>query len=333
MLSRAVAADQLGPIENYTLQAFEPRSLGPQDVRIAIRAAGVSYVDVLVAAGRYQVKPPVPFTPGSECAGIITEVGRKVAGFAVGQPVIATGWHGMFAEGATLPASALWPKPENLSFAESAVVQVSYTTAWHALVDRGQLQPGESLLVLGAGGATGYAAVQAGVYLGARVIASASSELKRAMALKGGAQAVVNSAGPDWREAVRAANDGKPIDVVFDPVGGEATQPAFRTLGVYGRHLVVGFPAGIASLPTNLPLLKSTSLIGINISQLAAASPQRARDNRARVFELVQQSHFKPVVATSYPLEQFARAMAAAYKGEGAGRIVIMMDAAATLPR
>jgi NADPH2:quinone reductase len=325
-VSRAVVADQLGAIENYALRTLEPRPLKQGDVRIAIRAAGVSYVDALVAAGRYQVKPRVPFIPGSECAGLVTAVGSEVSSVEIGQSVIATGWHGLFAECATLPATALWPKPANLSFAEGAVIHVSYTTAWHALVDRAQLQRGESLLVLGAGGATGYAAVQVGVYLGARVIASASSEAKRALALKGGAQAVVDSSSPDWREAVKDATAGKAIDVVFDPVGGESTQRAFRTLGFNGRHLVVGFPGGIASLPTNLPLLKSASLIGVNVAQLAVADPRRARDNCVQVLELAKQNHFKPVVATAYPLEQFAQAMTAASQGDGAGRIVITMD-------
>ena len=325
-MSRAVVGDQLGPIENYTLREQEPRLIQSGDVRIAIRAVGVSYVDVLVAAGRYQVKPPTPFTPGSECAGIVTAVGSEVSGLAIGQAVIATGWHGMFAECATVPASAVWPKPEVLSFAEGSVLNVSYTTVWHALVDRGQLQRGESLLVLGAGGATGYAAVQAGAYLGARVIASASSLPKRSLALKGGAQAVVDSTSPHWREEVKAANAGKAIDVVFDPVGGEFTQRAFRTLGWNGRHLVVGFPAGIASLPTNLPLLKSAALIGVNVAQLGTADARRARDNCVRILDLATQNIFKPAIATSYPLEQFAQAMAAASRGDGAGRVVITME-------
>ena len=322
----AVVADELGPIENYELRIVEPSAPGPHDVRIAVKAVGVSFVDGLVASGQYQVKPAVPFTPGSECAGIVTTVGSEVGEISLGQKVIATGWHGMFAEFVTLPAKALWPMPENLSFAEAAVLTVSYATVWHGLVDRGQLQQGETLLVLGAGGATGYAAVQAGAYLGARVVASASTDAKRAMALAGGAHAVVDSSSSRWREDVKAASAGKPVDVVFDPVGGAATEPAFRTLGWNGRHLVVGFPAGMASLPTNLPLLKASSLIGVNVAQLSVADPQRARHNYERVLELAGQDHFKPVIARSYPLEQFAQAMVAVSKGESAGRVVITMD-------
>ena len=325
-MHRAVVAEVLGPIENYALRSVEPGPLGPQDVRIAVKAAGVSFVDTLVAGGRYQVKPPVPFTPGSECAGIVTAIGSEVKGISLGDKVIATGWRGMFAESATIPVATVWSMPETLSFAEAAVLTVSYATVWHGLVNRGRLQRGETLLVLGAGGATGYAAVEVGAYLGARVIASASSEAKRAMALAGGAHTVVDSRSSDWREAVKAANAGKPVDVVFDPVGGEGTEAAFRTLAWDGRHLVVGFPAGIASLRTNLPLLKESSLIGVNIAQFSAADPQRARDTHVRIIELAAQGHFKPVVARCYPLEQFGQAMTAASAGESAGRIVITMD-------
>jgi len=322
----AVVADELGPIDNYALRSVEPRTLGPQDVQIEVRAAGVSFVDVLVAAGRYQTKPSVPFTPGSECAGVVTAVGSDAGGVSLGQKVIATGWHGMFAELVTLPAKALRVMPETLSFPEAAVLTVSYATVWHGLVDRADLKSDETLLVLGAGGATGYAAVQVGAYLGARVIASASSGARRALALAGGAHSVVDSSSTCWREDVKAANAGNPVDVVFDPVGGPATERAFRTLAWNGRHLIVGFPAGVAALPTNLPLLKAASLIGVNLARLSVADPVRARDNDAKVLELAGRSHFKPVISQTYPLAQFAQAMLAVSKGESVGRIVLTMD-------
>jgi NADPH2:quinone reductase len=293
-------------------------------VRIAIKAAGVSFVDVLVSEGRYQAKPQLPFIPGSECAGVVEAVGEDVTGFSVGQKVVATGWSGIFADVANAPAATVWPMPERLSFEEAAVLAVSYTTAWHALVDRGQLRAGETLLVLGAGGATGLAAVQIAACLGARVIASASSEAKRAAAIASGAKAAVDARATDWRDAVKAANDGKPIDVVFDPVGGEATERGFRTLGWKGRHLVIGFPAGIATLPTNLPLLKSASLVGVNLSELARMEPELAYANHTRVLELAADGALKPTIARTYRLDEFALAMAAAAKGESAGRIVLV---------
>ena len=322
-MSRAVVADALGPIANYTLRAVDPRPPGPGEVRIAVAAAGVSFVDVLVSAGRYQVKPEVPFTPGSECAGIVEAIGGEVIEFAVGQKVIASGWAGIFAECVTLPARSVWPMPAGLSFAEAAVFATSYATAWHALVDRGALQAGETLLVLGAGGATGYAAVQIGAWIGAHVIASASSQAKRDMAAGGGAHAVVDARASDWRDAIRAANGGKPVDVVFDPVGGAATEAAFRTLGWQGRHLIIGFPAGIAAFPTNLPLLKGASLVGVNLAQLATQDPALARANHARILALAAEGRLRPVVAKTYPLEDFASAMEDAARGDTAGRIVL----------
>ena len=322
-MPRAVMADQLGALANYALRAYDPGPPKPGQISIVVKAAGVSFVDVLTAEGKYHVAPPTPFIPGSECAGLIAAVGAEVKQFSVGQRVVATGFGGIFAEVTNLNARSVWPMPDNMSFEEAAVFPVSYTTVWHALVDRGRLQAGETLLVLGAGGATGYAAVQIGKHLGARVIASASSDAKRQLALAGGADAAVNARSESWREDLKSATGGKPFDVVFDPVGGEATEAAFRTLGWNGRHLIVGFPGGIASLRTNLPLLKGASLIGVNLRQFGEVDLQRADANREKVFALATQGLFRPVVAQSFPLERFAEAMAAAASGDGAGRIVI----------
>jgi NADPH:quinone reductase len=325
-LPRGVIADCFGPPEAYELRETPARALDPRQVRVAIKAAGISYVDVLTAEGRYQVKPPLPFIPGSEAAGVISEIGSEVSGFAVGDRVSASGWGGLFAEEAVLPARGVRNIPDALSFAEAAVFPVSYATAWHALVDRGQLRVGETLLVLGAGGATGYAAVQVGKHLGARVIASASSEAKRALALAGGADAVVDARAENWRDQIKVANRGKGIDVVFDPVGGEATDPAFRSLGWNGRHLVVGFPGGIAALRTNLPLLKGASLVGVDIRQFGEFEPDKADTNRDETFQLAAEGILRPHIAQTYPLEQFREALTAAAEGKQAGRIVLLMD-------
>ena len=324
-MPRAVIAEQLGAVANYQLRAYDPGAPKPNQIRIAVRAAGVSFVDVLTAEGKYHVNPPTPFIPGSECAGLIAATGAEVKQFVVGQRVVATGFGGIFADVVNVNERSVWPMPENLSFEEAAVFPVSYTTVWHALVDRGRLQPGETLLVLGAGGATGYAAVQIGKHLGARVVASASSDAKRRLALSGGADAAVNARSDTWREDLKSASGGKPVDVIFDPVGGEVTEAAFRTLGWNGRHLVVGFPGGIASLRTNLPLLKGASLIGVNLRQFGEVDLQRAESNRDKVFTLATQGLVRPVVAQSYSLERFAEAMAAAASGDAAGRIVLTL--------
>ncbi|WP_374526953.1 NADPH:quinone oxidoreductase family protein [Novosphingobium sp.] len=324
-MSRAVMTDQLGPAELYELREVPPRALGPGQVRVAIRAAGISYVDVLTAEGRYQVKPPVPFCPGSEAAGVVSEVGEGVTHVAAGDRVSLSGWGGLFAEETVMPARAVQRLPEGMDFAEAAVFPVSYLTAWHALVDRGQLKPGETLLVLGAGGATGYAAVQVGKHLGARVVASASSEDKRALALAGGADAAVEARAEDWRDQITAANGGKPVDVVFDPVGGEGTDAAFRSLGWNGRHLVVGFPGGMTTLRTNLTLIKGASLIGVDIRQFGEFEPERAAANRAETFRLAGEGVLRPAIAKRYPLEDFRAAMQEAGSGRSAGRIVLEM--------
>ncbi|WP_296675643.1 NADPH:quinone oxidoreductase family protein [Novosphingobium sp.] len=324
-MPRAVIADQFGPPKVYELRELPQRNLCAGEVRVAIKAAGISYVDVLTAEGRYQVKPPLPFCPGSEAAGVVTELGEGTARFALGDEVVMSGWGGLFAEEAILPEQSLHAVPAGMDFAEAAVFPVSFATAWYALVDRGQLKPGETLLVLGAGGATGQAAVQVGKHLGAQVIASASSEQKRELALAAGADAVIEARAENWREQVKQASAGRPVDVVFDPVGGDETDPAFRCLGWGGRHLVIGFPGGIAALRTNLPLLKGASLVGVDIRQFGELEPARSAGNRAEIFRLASQGVLRPAIAKCYPFEQFREAMANAASGASAGRIVLTM--------
>lgn len=328
-MPRAVLADTLGPIENYRLAEYDPGPPKPGCVRIAVKAAGVSFVDVLTAAGKYQVTPPVPFIPGSECAGIVEAVGEGVTGVSAGDKVVASSFGGIFADIVNARRPTVRPLPAHMSFAEAAVFPSSYFTAWYALSERGALKPGETLLVLGAAGATGYAAVQIGKYLGARVIASCSDEPKRQVALRGGADAAVASGSPAWRGEVKAAAGGKGIDVVFDPVGGPASELAFRSLRWQGRHLIIGFPAGIPSLPANLALLKGASFVGVSLRGLGENEPEKAQALNERLFALSGAAGFKAVIAGTYPLERFAEAMAAAAAGRSAGRIVFAMDPAA----
>jgi len=322
---RAIIAHAFGPPESLACETVElpPPSAG--QVRVRIHAAGVSFVDVLTAGGGYQVKPPLPFIPGSECAGVIEALGPDVVGLAVGQRVQASGWGGMYADAANLPTASVRPIPDAMSFAAAAVFGVSYATAWHALVDRARLQAGETLLVLGAGGATGYAAVQVGKHLGARVIASASSDGKRALAVGGGADVALDSSASDWRDAVKAATGGRGADVVFDPIGGDTTELAFRTLGWGGRHLVIGFPGGMTALRTNLALIKGACLVGVDIRQFGIFEPVKAAANLATLFDLAGQGVLNPAIAQTYPLPDFVPAMTAAASGALAGRVVLTM--------
>lgn len=324
-MPRAVIADQFGPPESYQLREFDPGPPGPGQVRVAIKVAGISYVDVLTAMGKYQFLPPLPFIPGSEYAGVVEALGEGVTSHAVGDRVNGSGMGGIFAEVNNFPAANVHKVPDGLSMEAAAIYPVNYLTAVHALVDRGRARAGETLLVLGAAGGTGYAAIQVGKYLGLRVIASASSADKQAAALAGGADAVVTTGANDWREQVKAANGGKPVDLVFDPVGGDATDLAFRTLGYDGRHLVIGFPAGIAALKTNLPLLKSASLVGVQVRGTGIDRPELLDACRVTVANMVAKGLVSPAIARRYALEDFAPAMNEAFAGKAAGRIVLVM--------
>jgi len=321
---RAVVARELGPPETFSLEEVAARDPGPGKVRIHVRSAGVSYVDALVAEGKYQVKPPLPFTPGSEFAGVVDVVGDGVVDLKSGDRVFASSFGGAFAEQATVAASAVTPMPRSMTFDEAAVFRVSYATAYHALVQRASLRAGETLLVLGAAGAVGYACVQLGSALGARVLASASSEEKRALARSAGADEVVDSRSADWRAAVKQLTGGRGVDVVADPVGGEFTERAFRSLAWNGRHLVIGFAAGtIPALSTNLALLKGASLVGVDLRQWSALEPETAAQNDAAILSLFVDGKLRPAIATTYPLEQFATALAQAASGAIAGRLVL----------
>lgn len=323
--SRAVVGDTLGPPEHYQLKTVDPGLPGPGEVRYAIRAAAISYVDVLVAAGKYQLKPPVPFIPGSECAGIVDCVGDGVTDFHPGDRVLCSAFNGTFRDAAVAPAKELVRLPGTLDFNEGAAFKVSYLTAYHALVQRGQLQAGETVVVLGAAGAVGYAAIQIAKALGARVIASASSEEKRALALAGGADVAIDARSPTWRDDLKAANGGKPINVVVDPIGGDATEPAFRSLAWNGRHLVIGFIGGIPKLATNLPLLKGAALIGVDLRQFGIYEPDLAAANLQALLQLQAAHQFRPAIGKTLPLEQFVEAMNLAASGKCVGRVVLTM--------
>jgi NADPH2:quinone reductase len=326
MTSRAVTVEQFGDPETYTIEHRDPGEPGPGKLRLRIHAAGVSYVDVLVAQGLYQLKPPLPFVPGSEFAGIVEAVGEGVDPARIGERVMASGFGAAFADTAIIPAKLALPIPDAMDFVTASIFRVSYATIYYALVQRGSIRPGETVVVLGAGGAVGYAAVEVAKAMGARVIASASSAAKRDLALKGGADAAVDSGSATWREDVKAANNGKPVDIVVDPVGGDATEPAFRSLAWNGRHLVIGFAGGyIPKLPTNLALLKGASLIGIDVRQFGEYEPEAATANLSALLDLYCAGKLHPPIARTYPLDQFATAMADAKSGTLAGRVVLTM--------
>ncbi len=320
---RAVIADALGAPESFRIEERPTPEPGLGQVRVAIRAAGLSFVDVLVATGGYQVKPPTPFIPGSEYAGVVDRLGEGVTNFAIGDQVAASSFGGALADTAVVSARACTPIPDALSFDEASVFRLCYATAYYGLVQRGRLAAGETVLVLGAGGAVGAACVEVAKALGARVIGSASSAAKRALARDMGADEVIEAGAPDWRDQIKALTGGRGVDIVVDPVGGAASEPAFRSLAWKGRHLVIGFVGGIAKIPANLALLKGADLVGVDMRQFAEKEPDLMAANAARLFELVAAGRLKPRIAAIYPLDRYPEAMAAVFGGQVAGRIVV----------
>ena len=316
-----------GDDSQWQILPHDPGLPGPGEVRVAIEMAGLSYADVLVAQGLYQLKPKLPFTPGSEGAGIITDVGAGVDPARVGERVCVGNFNGTMAQAVLSPADQALPLPDHVSFAQGAVSRVSYGTAYYALHQRGAVQAGESVLVLGAGGAVGQAAVQMAKAMGAFVIASASTPEKRALALACGADAVVDTQSADWRADVRAANGDKAIDVVVDPVGGDMTELAVRSLAWNGRLLVIGFVGGgIPAIRTNLLLLKGASLIGVDARQFGVYETATKNANLRAVMEMFAKGLLVPQVAPPYKLADFRTAMADAFAGKIAGRVVVEMQ-------
>ena len=300
---------------------------GAGQVRVKIIAAGISWVDRLRAQGLYQIKPPLPYIGGSEFAGVIEALGPEVpAGFAIGDRVAGIG-PGIWAGQACLAADTLLRIDDGTDFTEAAVLAMPYGTARYALHHRGGMQAGETVFVLGAMGGVGQAAVQVAKAMGARVIAGATTAARRAAALEEGADAVLDTSGSDWKDALKALAGPKGVDVVVDPVGADATETAFRTLGWGGRLLVVGFAAGkIGKVAANLALLKGAAMVGVDLRAFGEREPEAAQENLREVFALHAAGRIRPRIAREFPICEFAEAMAAAQNPETLGRVVMRPD-------
>ncbi len=289
------------------------------EVLIEIKAASLNFPDLLIVQNKYQIKPPLPFVPGSEYAGVVLAVGEGVTHLRPGQNVACLSGTGGFATHVLAPAALCMPLPDGFSHVDAAAFIMIYATSHHALIDRAQLQAGETVLVLGAAGGVGTAAIQIAKARGARVIAAASTEEKCALCLSIGADAVINYAQENLREAIKALTDGRGPDVIYDPVGGEYTEPAFRSIAWRGRYLVVGFASGpIPSLPLNLPLLKGASLVGVFWGDFAKREPKA---NAAMMQELARwyaEGKVKPVIDRTMPMSQ----LKAAYEHMGSRGVI-----------
>lgn len=297
----------------------------PGEVLVEIRAASLNFPDLLMVQNKYQIKPPLPFIPGAEWAGVVQAVGEGVKHLHPGQSVACLSGTGGFATHAVAPAAHCMPLPEGFAHVDAAAFIMTYATSHHALIDRGQLRAGETLLVLGAAGGVGTAAIQIAKAVGARVIAAASSKEKCDLCLKIGADAVIDYSQENLREALKALSGGRGPDVVYDPVGGELAEAAFRSIAWRGRYLVVGFAAGpIPALPFNLPLLKGASIVGVFWGEFAKREPQA---NAAMMQELARwygTGKVKPVIDRTMPLSQLPSAFAHMASRSVMGKLVLV---------
>lgn len=297
---------------------------GPGQAVVRVHAAGVNFPDALLIQNKYQFTPALPFVPGSECAGVVESVGDGVKGVKPGDRVIALTASGAFAERVQADAAALTPLPEGVDFVTGSAFLLTYGTAYHALADRGALGQGETLLVLGAAGGVGIAAVEIGKALGARVIAAASSEEKRSICREHGADEVIDYTAADLKPVLAASTAGRGVDVVFDPVGGAFTEAALRNCAWRGRHLIIGFANGdIPRVPANLVLLKGCALIGVFWGRYVKAEPAAWARDLATLFIWLQQGRLRPHIAERYPLERGAEALAALLGRRACGKLVI----------
>ncbi|HKR44021.1 MAG TPA: NADPH:quinone oxidoreductase family protein [Paraburkholderia sp.] len=320
---RAIRCNQYGPPDSLTLEDSPDLVPGQGQVVIDVKAAAVNFPDVLIIENKYQMKPPLPFTPGAELAGVVRAAGEGVK-LVPGTRVVAYVGTGAFAEQALADASACVALPEGADFATAAAFTLAYGTSHHAVVDRAALRAGETMLVLGAAGGVGLAAVEIGKVLGARVIAAASSEEKLEVCRRFGADATINYSSEDLRERIKALTDGKGPDVIYDPVGGEYAEPAFRSIGWRGRYLVVGFANGeIPRLPLNLALLKGASLVGVFWGDFARREPQHNAAAFTQMMGWIGEGKLKPYVSKRYKLADTAQALKDMASRKVTGKIVI----------
>ena len=321
---RAVLCKAYGPPDSLIVEDIASPRAGPGEAVIAVKAASVNFPDVLIIQNKYQFKPPLPFSPGSELAGIVKEVGAGVQGFKAGDRVMAFTTYGAFAEEVKTEASRLIPLPEKMDFVAGAAFLLTYGTTDHALRDRGALKAGETLLVLGAAGGVGLAAVEIGKALGARVIACASSEDKLVVCREHGADATINYAAEDLRERLKVLTEGRGADVIYDPVGGPYSEPAFRSIAWRGRHLVVGFAAGeIPKLPLNLALLKGAAIVGVFWGDFARRQPKEFAQSVRQLGLWYAEGKLKPHVSQTFPLEKAADALKLMAARQVKGKVVL----------
>ena len=321
---RAVRCKAYGPPESLVVEDVPSPTAKPGEVVVSVKAASVNFPDVLIIQNKYQVKPPLPFSPGSELAGVVKDVGAGVDGVNVGDAVFAITGYGAFAEEVAIEARRVLRMPRGMDFVTASAFGLTYATSDHALRDRGQLQAGEVLLVLGASGGVGLAAIEIGKAIGARVIACASSPDKLEACRAHGADDTIDYTSEDLRERIKALTGGRGPDVIYDPVGGAYTEPALRSIAWRGRLLVVGFAAGdIPKIPLNLTLLKGCSIVGVYWGESSRREPQRFADSIRQLETWFADGKLKPHVSATFPLERAADALTMMAGRQVKGKVVL----------
>ena len=321
---KAIVCEQFGPPSSLVLKDLPPLEAGEKEVVIEVKACSLNFPDTLIIQGKYQYKPDLPFTPGSDIAGKVKAVGAKVKNVAVGDEVFGFVPNGGFAEEVVAPAKNVFPKPPLMNNAIGASFLMAYGTSYHALKNRAQLKTGETLVVLGASGGVGLAAVELGKLMGARVIACASSAEKLALCEEYGADEGINYSEEDLKTRIKELTEGKGADVVYDPVGDKFSEPALRAMAWEGRFLVVGFAAGdIPKIPLNLALLKGCQIVGVFWGSWAMQFPNENMRNTMELIQWHAQGKLKPHIHAVYPLEEAQKAMEEMMQRKVRGKVVI----------
>ena len=324
---KAILCREFGPIEKLTYEDVPSPVPAAGQVTIRVAAAGVNFPDALMVEGKYQHKPPFPFSPGGEVAGTIKSLGAGVEGLQAGDDVIGIAMHGAYAEEIVVDARGVIPIPRGTDPAKAAALMFAHGTSLHALQDRAALKSGESLLVLGAAGGVGLAAVELGKAMGARVIAAASSAEKLDVCRTRGADETINYTSEDLRDRLRTITEGRGVDVVYDAVGGPHSEPAFRSIAWNGRFLVVGFAAGaIPQIALNLPLLKGASIVGVFWGEFMKREPARHRANVGQLLDWLAAGKIAPHIHARYPLSRAVDALAAVRARQVTGKIVLVPE-------
>lgn len=323
---RALVCSEYGPAGKLAIVERELPALGKGEMLVDIKAAGLNFPDSLIIEGKYQVKPPLPFVPGSEAAGIVRELGEGVTRYAVGDRVICTLSTGAFAEQAVAHETMTLPMASNMTFEQAAGFCITYATSYYALKQRAKIQKGETLLVLGAAGGVGVTAIQIGKAMGATVIAAASTEEKLDFACEVGADLRINYTTENLKERIKELTGGKGADVIYDPVGGDYTEQAYRAIAWYGRYLVIGFAAGpIPKIPLNLPLLKAGDILGVFWGGWAARDPQGSMQNFKELLGLVEDGTLKPITTEVYDFDKYEDAFACLTERRARGKVILSM--------